>query len=416
MAQLHKRFTNDQVRAIFRNYNEGQMRREDAQELLGLSKSRFFELLQAYRNDPAKMTIDYHRKSQARITPEVEQIIRQELKREKILVEDERLPITSYNYTAMRDRLTNSGIKVSVPTIIKRAKEEDCYKPRRKQKVHDRQVVTSAIGEMIQHDASLHLWSPMATEKWTLITSLDDYSRKLVFADFFLHETSWAHILAAQKVMVENGFPVRYYVDNFRVFRFIQNRDSFWRNNILATDDVDPQWRQVLRLLNVDVTYALSPQAKGKIERPYRWLQDRIVRTCALEGISSFEEARTVLKEEVNRYNFHQVHSTTGEIPAIRFEKAHTKGNSLFRPFTLPKPYTSLKDVFCIHDSRTLNGYRKISLAGQEYEIPKVDPRETVELHLYLLDASLVEIRIWFNHKMIHTLTLPLAKLRTVHF
>lgn len=172
----------------------------------------------------------------------------------------------------------------------------------------------------------------------------------------------------------------------------------------------------MLRLLNVDVTYALSPQAKGNIERPYRWLQDWIVRTCALEGISSFEEARTVLKEEVNRYNYHQVHSTTGEIPAVRFEKAQAKGNSLFRPFNLPKPYTSLKDVFCMHDSRTLNGYRKISLAGQEYEIPKVDPREIVELHLYLIDASLVEIRIWINHKMVHTLTLPLAKFRTVHF
>ena len=70
------------------------------------------------------------------------------------------------------------------------------------------------------------------------------------------------------------------------------------------------------------VTYALSPQAKGKIERPYRWLQDRIVRTCALERISSFEEARTVLKEEVHRYNHLQVHSTTGEIPAIRFDNA----------------------------------------------------------------------------------------------
>jgi len=95
------------------------------------------------------MTIEYHRKSLARITPEEEQAIRQELKREKALVEDERLPITSYNYTAMRDRLTTNGIKVSVLTIIKRAKEEDCYKQRRKQKVHDRQVVTSAIGEMI---------------------------------------------------------------------------------------------------------------------------------------------------------------------------------------------------------------------------------------------------------------------------
>jgi hypothetical protein len=416
MAQLHKRFADEQVRAIFRNYNDGQMGREEAQELLEISKSQFFVLLKEFRANPSTMTLEYNRKSARRIKPEEEQTIRQELRREKTLVDDARLPITSYNYTALRDRLKSRGIKVSVPTIIKRAKEEECYKPRRKQKAHDRQVITSAIGEMIQHDASIHLWSPLATEKWTLITSLDDYSRKLVFADFFLHETSWAHIQAARKVIVENGLPVRYYVDNLRVFRFIQNRDSFWRNNILETDDSDPQWRQVLRSLKVGVTYALSPQAKGKIERPYRWLQDRIVRTCALEGITSFEEARAVLKEEVNRYNHLQVHSTTGEIPAIRFENAKSKGNSLFRPFTLPKPYTSLKDVFCFHDSRTLNGYRKISLAGQEYEIPKVDPRETVFLHLFLLDPDFVEIRVWFNNKLVHTLTLPLDKLRSVHF
>ena len=60
-------------------------------------------------------------------------------------------------------------------------------------------------------------------------------------------------------------------------------RDSNWRKHVLETDDVDPQWRQVMRLLGVDVIYALSAQAKGKIERPYRWLQDPIVRTCALE-------------------------------------------------------------------------------------------------------------------------------------
>ena len=86
------------------------------------------------------------------------------------------------------------------------------------------------------------------------------------------------------------------------VFRFIQNRDSNWRKQVLQTDEVDPQWRQVMRLLGIDVTFALSPQAKGKIERPYRWLQDRIVRTCAIEKLSTIEEGRAVLRDEVNRY------------------------------------------------------------------------------------------------------------------
>jgi hypothetical protein len=53
-------------------------------------------------------------------------------------------------------------------------------------------------------------------------------------------------------------------VDNLRVFRFVQGRDSNWRKHILETDEVDPQWRQVMRLLGVDVIYALSAQAKGK--------------------------------------------------------------------------------------------------------------------------------------------------------
>ena len=87
-----------------------------------------------------------------------------------------------------------------------------------------------------------------------------------------------------------------------------------WRRHYLQTDDVDTQWKMVLNELNVDVIYALSPQARGKIERPYQWLQDRIVRTCAREKITIVEEAQKVLEEEAERYNYHQVHSTTGKI------------------------------------------------------------------------------------------------------
>jgi len=138
----------------------------------------------------------------------------------------------------------------------------------------------------------------------------------VLFADFTSEETSWAHIQAAQSLMRSYGLPLRYYVDNLRVFRFVQGRDSVWRKHILETDEVATQWRPDMGLLKVDVTYALSPQAKGKIERPYRWLrlegavtsQDRIIRTCALERLSTLEEARSVLKEEVLRYNTQQVH------------------------------------------------------------------------------------------------------------
>ena len=416
MEQLHKRFNTEQVKMLFERYATGDICRSEIQEILGLGKTRFFALLKDFKKNANGFGIRYQRIPKTRISSEAEVTIAKELNREKLLVEDPRLPITSYNYSAVRDRLLKQAIRVSVPTIIQRAKQLDCYKPQRKHKVHTREVLTTAIGALVQHDASIHLWSPFASEKWTLITSIDDYSRMLLFADLVSQETSWAHIQAAQALMQVYGLPLRYYVDNLRVFRFIQSRDSAWRKNVLETDDVITQWRQMMAVLKVDVSYALSPQAKGKVERPYRWLQDRLVRTCALEQLSTIEDVRSVLQEEVDRYNNHQVHSTTGEIPRARFEKAMHTGNSLFRPFSLPKPYTSTKDVFCLRTTRMVNGYRKISLFNQSIDVPEVPLRDYVDLHLAPdLSRHALEVRVWFHQKMVRSVHIPYPK-NWVHF
>lgn len=416
MGQIHKRFTNEQIRFLFGAYVHGHIKRMDVQEALAIGKSRFFELLREYRQAPETLSVSYERSTPPRISPAAEAAIKAELLREKDLVEDPRMPISGYNYSALRDRLRKRGIHVSATTITARAKTLDCYRPRPKKKVHDRQVLTTAIGALIQHDASLHLWSPYAQEKWTLITSIDDFSRKLLFADFFPQETTWSHIQAAQALMQAYGIPLRYYVDSLRIFRFVQGRDSVWRKHVLQTDEADPQWKQVMQILGVEVIHALSPQAKGKVERPYGWLQDRIVRTCALENLATLEEARAVLREEVDRYNNHQVHSTTGEIPSIRFTRAQKEGNSLLRPFSLPKPYTSPRDVFCLRERRIVNAYRRISLFGHEIKVPKAPLHEEVELHLIPNQANqILDIRVWRKNQMLQSTTLPLEGIR-VHF
>ena len=413
MNQIHKRFTDEQVKILFEGYCQGKINRADIQEMLSIGKSRFFALLKEYRRDPGAFSVAYQRRTSARLPADVETEIKDALLREKEIVEDPDLPISGYNYSALRDRLVKKGIGVSVTTIIDRAKKLGCHKPRRKRKVHDREVLTASIGALVQHDSSLHQWSPFAQEKWYLITSIDDYSRKILFADFFPKETTWAHIQATQALILRYGLPLRYYVDSLRVFRFVQGRDSIWRKHVLETDDVDTQWRKMMRVLGIDVTYALSPQAKGKVERPYRWLQDRIVRTSVYENLSSLEDVRSVLKSEVQRYNNHQVHSTTGEIPNIRFDKARSEGNSLFRKFALPKPYTSPLDVFCLRTTRTVNGYRRISLFNHIIEVPNVPLREDVEIHLTPDEPEqLMHIRIWWNKNMVHSLSLPLQGFR----
>lgn len=414
MTQLHKKFTGEQIKVLLSAYEAGHLGRDEIERTLGISKTRFFVLLKQFRADRGSFSIQYQRRSPKRLSSEVEEKIRVELQRERALVEDQELPISSYNYAALNDRLKKCGVQISTTTLIQRAVQQGCYLPKKKKKErHDREVLTSAVGDLIQHDASLHKWSPFAAEKWTLITSLDDHSRMLLYADFVETESSWAHIQAVQYLMQHFGIPHRYYVDNLRVFRFIQHRDSVWKNLVLGTDEVNTQWRQVLALMKTDVLYALSPQAKGKIERPYRWLQDRIVRTCALEQIATLTDARPVLREEIHRYNYQQVHSTTGEIPAVRFEKAQNEHRSLFRPFALPKPFTSPKDVFCLRYTRTADGYRKISLGGHALQIPGIQPRDDVNIHLVPDETkNLVELRIWNADRLVHTTHLPISLLQ----
>ena len=117
MSQIHRRFTDEQVRVLFQGYCQGQLARTDLQELLGIGKSRFFGLLKAYRQDPEGFTVAYRRSAPAKLSPEAEDAVNAALLREKAIVEDPDLPISSCECTVIQDRLEAMGIKVSVCTI-----------------------------------------------------------------------------------------------------------------------------------------------------------------------------------------------------------------------------------------------------------------------------------------------------------
>jgi len=193
MAQIHKHFTTEQVKVLLEAYQQGHLSREEIEKTLGINKTRFFTLLKNYRTSPETFSINYERKKHSRLSDQAEEKIQNELNRDKELVDNKDLPVYGYNYAALNDRLRKEGIQVSTTTIIKRAKSLGCYQAKKRKKdAHDREVITSATGDLIQHDASIHKWSPFAETKWTLITSLDDHSRMMLYADFVESETSWA--------------------------------------------------------------------------------------------------------------------------------------------------------------------------------------------------------------------------------
>jgi hypothetical protein len=127
--------------------------------------------------------------------------------------------------------------------------------------------------------------------------------------------------IIALRVLLKYGFPLAYYVDSHSIFRFVQGRDSFWRNHYKFTDEANPQWKQVLDDCRVKVTYALSPQAKGKIERPYRWIQDRLVRTCHRENVRDIKKGQLILNNLLQRYNYRIVHLLPGKFLILDFKE-----------------------------------------------------------------------------------------------
>jgi len=417
MSQVHKRFTSDQVKELFERYLKNEVQRKYLQEILGIKKRRFFMLLKQYREIPQSFTIQYQRKTPSRsLSPKVEENILRELAIEKNTIEDKRIPLKSYNYSYIKNRLQITyRQKVSLNTIIHRAKEHGFYLKKPKRITHDREVLTRYAGELIQHDSSLHLWAPAAQEKWYLITSLDDYSRFILYATLVKKETSWTHILALQTVILRCGLPYAYYVDSHSIFRFVQGRDSFWRKHHLLTDEATPQWKQVLDDCHVKVTYALSPQAKGKMERPYGWLQDHLIRTCVREDVADIKPAQQILGQEIHRYNHHQVHSTTQEIPYIRFQRALKERQSLFREFKITPPFQSVKDIFCLRMDRTVDSYRRISVNHLQFKV-HADPYQLVNLRIYPINDQLYEIRFWCKGKLIDIHKVKSSDLEGVHF
>jgi len=403
VVQLHKRFTDEQVKELIEKYLRKEITRNYLQEILGIGKTRFFALIKEHHRDSSSFSIQYFREKKTRaISKDVEKNILKELATEKKLIEHKDVPIRSYNYSYIKDQLeTRHKQHVSLPTIIDRAKKNGFYLKKPKRTVHDREVLTHYAGELIQHDSSHHLWAPQAGEKWYLITSLDDFSRFIFYAQLFKRETSWAHILSLESLLLKYGIPFSYYVDSHSIFRFVQNRDSIWREHHLLTDEATPQWKQVLNDCQVKIIYALSPQAKGKIERPYQWLQDRIVRTCVREDVSDIRQAQKILGQEIHQYNYRRVHSTTREVPYIRLKNALDNGVSLFRSFKIRPPYESPKDIFCLRIDRVVDPYRKVSINNLSLKINKADPHETVNIRIYPINNGLAELRFWCNGRLV---------------
>jgi len=142
-----------------------------------------------------------------------------------------------------------------------------------------------------------------------------------------------------------------------------------------------------------------------------------LVRTCYRENIRVIKEAQLILNYLVQRYNYRIVHSTTGEIPYIRFQRAIREKRTLFRKFRIMPPFKSSKDIFCLRVDRMVNSYRKISINNLELRVPKAPLHESIQLRISPdKESSLSEVRFWHRDELLGTQKVKNSELNLVHF
>jgi len=138
------------------------------------------------------------------------------------------------------------------------------------------------------------------------------------------------------------------------------------------------------------------------LKDPIGGFKDRLVRTCYRENIRDIKKAQLILNSLVQKYNYRIVHSTTGEIPYIRFQRTLREKRSLFREFRVSPPFKSVKDIFCLRVERMVNPYRKVSINNLELKVPKAPLHERIQLRISPdKESGLSEVRFWHEGELL---------------
>ena len=143
-------------------------------------------------------------------------------------------------------------------------------------------------GMLIQFDGSEHVW--FGDHKSDLIAAIDDATGKIIAAEFFYGEKSLHAMKVIKKVVDENGIPEAFYMDQAIIYGKV---DRDWESQIA----------RAFEQLNIQLILASSPQAKGRVERLFRTLQDRLIAELSFYNLTTIDEANEFLKGFIDRFN-----------------------------------------------------------------------------------------------------------------
>lgn len=190
-----------------------------------------------------------------------------------------------------------NGISVSDETLRLWLIDSGDWKKRKKRGQHRKWRPRKAHrGEMVQMDGSHHDWFEGRGPKCVLMAYIDDATGE-VFARFYEYEGTMPAMDSFMRYIRQNGLPLSVYLDRHTTYKSPKQED------LEDSEEYLSQFERAMEELQVKVIHAYSPQAKGRIERLFETLQDRLVKEMRLRGIKSIEEANIFLQTYLSSFN-----------------------------------------------------------------------------------------------------------------
>ena len=262
---------------------------DQAATLMGVSTRHTRRILAAYREEGAAALAHGHRGRRApNTTPE-------ETKAEVL-----RLTLTRYsgtNHTHLSELLRErEGIDVARSTLRRILVEAGLVSPRRRRppKHRVRRQRMPREGMLIQIDGSYHRWLGEDGPQFMLLLAVDDATGKVVSALFCEYENTRDHFVLMRGLIQRHGVPIALYTDRHPVFKHVPGS---------GLPSAPTQFSRAMDELGIQMLYALSPQARGRVERAAGTFQGRLVTELRLAGATNLEEAKVVLRDFLPHFN-----------------------------------------------------------------------------------------------------------------
>jgi len=287
-------------------------------------------------------------------------------------------------------------------TIRKIMIDEKLWKPKEKRKpsIHRSwRERRSCYGEMIQFDGSYEHWfeNRNGTSEVCLLAAIDDATSRLVHAWFGQHEGIFPVFDFWQEYLLKNGKPRSIYLDKFSTYNI---------NHKLAKENSDTltQFERACDELCIEPIKANSPQAKGRVERLFRTLQDRLIKELRLANISTIAEANNFLEKIfIPKFN-------------AKFAVVPKNKTNLHQKLT-EKEIRQLPSVFSRQKERTILNDFTFSFNTEWYQLTKEQPATICKKDVVIVEEHLdhsIHIRLrgkYLNYKLLPHRPLKQTKL-----